>query len=101
MDLHSFWCLQKKSYSFCYLSIPNFGIAPCLASLLSVVAPSFTFSGYCSIDICVMIQGKKLEKNEKKIHRFNLIRQIAYVYGNREEYFHYMSNYGYTKMYLY
>ena len=48
-----------------------------------------------------MIQGKKLEKNEKKIHRFNLIRQIAYVYGNREEYFHYMSNYGYTKMYLY
>ena len=48
-----------------------------------------------------MIQGKKLEKNEKKIHWFNVVRQITYVYRNKEKDFHYMSNYGYIKGYLY
>ena len=39
-----------------------------------------------------MIPGEKLEKNEKKTHRFNVVRQIAYVHRNREEDFHYISN---------
>ena len=35
----------------------------------------------------------KIRKNEKKkIHRFNVIRQIAYVYENKEEDFDYVSN---------
>ena len=44
------------------------------------------------LDFRAMIPCEKLEKNKKKTHRFNVVRQIAYFHGNREEDFHYMSN---------
>ena len=35
----------------------------------------------------------KIRENEKEsTHRFNVVWQIAYVYGNKEEDFHYVSN---------
>ena len=44
------------------------------------------------VDVRETIPCEKLEKNKKKTHRFNVVQQIAYVHGNREENFHYMSN---------
>ena len=44
------------------------------------------------VDFHAMIPGEKIEKNKKKTHRFNVVRQIAHVYENSEEDFHYMSN---------
>ena len=44
------------------------------------------------VDVRATIPCEKLEKNKKKTHRFNVVQQIAYVHGNKEENFHYMSN---------
>ena len=46
---------------------------------------------YINVDFRATIFGEKLEKNEKKIHRFNVVRQINYVHGNKEEDFYYIS----------
>ena len=45
-----------------------------------------------NVDFRTTIFGEKSEKNEKKIYRFNMVQQIAYINGNREENFHYISN---------
>ena len=44
-----------------------------------------------AVDFHATILGEKLEKNEKKTHRFNVVRQIVYVHRNKEEDFHYIS----------
>ena len=54
-----------------------------------------------NVDFRTTIFGEKSEKNEKKIYRFNMVQQIAYINGNREENFHYISNQDYIKQYLY
>ena len=38
-----------------------------------------------------MVKIKEIEK-KKKTYKFNVVQQIAYVYENRKEDFHYVSN---------
>ena len=43
------------------------------------------------VDVRAMIPSEKNGEKQKKTHKFNMVRQIAYVYGNKEEDFHYIS----------
>ena len=43
------------------------------------------------VDFHATILGEKLEKNEKKTHKFNVVQQIVYIHMNKEEDFHYIS----------
>ena len=49
------------------------------------------------VDFCATIPSE----NQRKTHRFNVIRQIIYINENKKEDFHYILNYGYIKWYLY
>ena len=43
------------------------------------------------VDFHATILCEKLEKNEKKTHKFNVVQQIVYIHMNKEEDFHYIS----------
>ena len=48
---------------------------------------TFFHMKYKSSSICV---DEEITKKQMKTHGFNVVRQIAYVYRNKEEDFHYI-----------
>ena len=46
---------------------------------------------FAHVDLRATIHGEEI-RERKKTHKFNMVRRITYVHGNREEDFHYISN---------